>query len=117
MIHGVIGPEDFVKPLYRAAAEAVFEAREAGEVKPAAILNRFIDDEGSYKEVAALFNASLDESLTNEEQKKAFSETVRRVKKNSLEHQIRRAKGIDELQRLIKEQAGLANLHISPEWG
>ena len=117
VIHGIIGPEDFVKPLYRAAAEAVFEAREAGEVKPAAILNRFIDDEGSYKEVAALFNASLDESLTNEEQKKAFSETVRRVKKNSLEHQIRRAKGIDELQRLIKEQAGLANLHISPERG
>ena len=117
VIRGIIGPEDFVKPLYRAAAEAVFEAHEAGEVKPAAILNRFIDDEGSYREVAALFHASLGESLTDGEQKKAFSETVRRVKKNSLEHQIRRAEGIEELQRLIKEQAGLASLHISPEWG
>ena len=32
VIHGIIGPEDFVKPLFRAAAEAVFESREAGEV-------------------------------------------------------------------------------------
>ena len=61
-IQGIIGPEDFVKPLYREAAEEVFKAHENGEVNPAAILNHFIDDEGSYREVAALFNASLEES-------------------------------------------------------
>jgi len=112
-IRGIIGPEDFVKPLYRAAAEEVFKAHETGEVNPAAILNHFIDDEGNYREVAALFNASLEESLSNEEQKKAFSETVRRIKKNSLEYQIRHAEGIEQLQGLIKAQAELANLHIS----
>ena len=31
-----------------------------------------------------MFNASLKESLNNEEQKKAFSETVMKVRKNSL---------------------------------
>ena len=62
---------------------------------------------------AALFNASLEESLSNEEQKKAFSETVLRIKKNSLDHQIRHAEGLDELQKLIRDQAELANLHIS----
>ena len=108
-----IGPEDFVKPLYREAAEEVFKAHENGEVNPAAILNHFIDDEGSYREVAALFNASLEESLGNEEQKKAFSETVKRIKKSSLDDRIRKAADLDELQRLIKEQAGLASLHIS----
>ena len=112
-ISGIIGPEDFVKPLYRQAAEAVFEGHEAGEVNPAAILNRFIDDEGSYREVAALFNATLEESLSNEEQKKAFSETVKRIKKNSLDHRIRQASDLEELQRLIREQAELAELHIS----
>lgn len=112
-IQGIIGPEDFVKPLYREAAQAVFLDLQTGEVNPAAILNRFIDDEGNYREVAALFNASLEESLSNEEQKKAFSETVIRIKKNSLDHQIRHAEGLEQLQNLIKEQAGLANLHIS----
>ena len=114
-IKDIIGPEDFVKPLYKEAAKAVFEGLEAGNVNPAAILNRFIDDEGNYKEVAALFNASLEESLNNEEQKKAFAETVRRIKKNSLDDQIRRASDLNELQRLIKEQAGLSSLVITLE--
>lgn len=114
-IKDIIGPEDFVKPLYKEAAKAVFEGLEAGSVNPAAILNRFIDDEGNYKEVAALFNASLEESLNNEEQKKAFAETVRRIKKNSLDDQIRRASDLNELQRLIREQAGLPSLVISLE--
>ena len=88
---------------------------EAGNFIPGAILNRFIDDEGNYKEVAALFNASLEESLNNEEQKKAFAETVRRIKKNSLDDQIRRASDLNELQRLIREQAGLPSLVITLE--
>jgi len=112
-IHGIIGPADFVKPLYREAAQMVFDGHEKGDVNPASILNHFIDDEGNYREAAALFNASLEESLSNEEQKKAFSETVLRIKKNSLDHQIRHAEGLDELQKLIRDQAELTNLHIS----
>ena len=114
-IRGIIGPEDFVKPLYRRAAEMVFEGHEKGEVNPAAILNHFIDDEGNYREVAALFNASLNDSLSNEEQKKAFADTVLKVKKSSLDYQSRSASDLNELQRIIKEQAELANLHISLE--
>lgn len=114
-IRGIIGPEDFIKPLYRKAAEMVFEGHEKGEVNPAAILNHFIDDEGNYREVAALFNASLNDSLSNEEQKKAFADTVLKVKKSSLDYQSRNASDLNELQRIIKEQAELANLHISLE--
>lgn len=112
-IQGLIGPEDFVKPLYRRAAQMVFEGHENGEVSPAAILNHFIDDEGNYKEVAALFNASLNDSLSNEEQKKAFADTVMKVKKSSLDYQSRTASDLNELQRIIREQAELANMHIS----
>ena len=112
-IQGIIGPEDCVKPLYRRAAQMVFEGHENGEVSPAAILNHFIDDEGNYKEVAALFNASLNDSLSNEEQKKAFADTVMKVKKSSLDYQSRTASDLNELQRIIREQAELANMHIS----
>ncbi len=91
----------------------VFAGHKAGEIKPAGILNHFINDEEEYREVAALFNASLKESLNNEEQKKAFSETVRKVKKNSLDWAGRNARDIQEFQRIIREQAALGSLHIS----
>ena len=114
-IRGIIGPEDFGSPLYCEAARAVFEAHEKGTLNPAAILTRFIDDEGSYREVAALFNASLEESLSNEEQKKVFSETVRRIRKSSLDRQIRKAADLNMLQELIRQQAELPGLSISPD--
>ena len=94
-------------------AKLVFEGHRRGDLNPAAILNQFIDDGDQYREAAALFNASLSESLSNEEQKKAFSETVVKVKKNSLDDAGRRVTDAAGLQRLIEEQAALRNLHIS----
>lgn len=112
-IQGIISAQDFVEPLYHQVADMVFAEHEAGEIKPAGILNHFINDEEEYREVAALFNASLKESLNNEEQKKAFSETVRKVKKNSLDWAGRQARDIQEFQRIVREQAALGSLHIS----
>ena len=87
-IDGIIGPEDFVEPLYHQVAELVFAGRRQGMPNPAEILNHFINDDEQYKEVAALFHAQLEESLDNEGQKKAFSEIVYRVKKNSLDYAL-----------------------------
>ena len=112
-IDGIITPGDFIEELYHKVAVMVFEGHAAGNLNPAEILNHFINDEDQYRVVAGLFNASLKESLNNEEQKKAFSETIMKVKKNSLDYASRNASGIEELQRIIKEQAALKNLHIS----
>ncbi len=112
-IKGIITADDFVEDLYHQVAVMVFEGHEAGNVNPAGILSRFINDEDQYKEVAALFNASLKESLNNEEQKKAFAETVVKVRKNSLDTASRNAKDIAQLQEIIKQQAALKQLHIS----
>ena len=112
-IEGIITPDDFIEDLYHQVARMVFDGHAAGNLNPAEILNHFINDEEQYRVVAGLFNASLKESLDNEEQKKAFSETIMKVKKNSLDYASRNAAGIEELQRIIKEQAALKNLHIS----
>ena len=112
-IKGIITADDFVEDLYHQVAVMVFEGHEAGNVNPAGILSRFINDEDQYKEVVALFNASLKESLNNEEQKKAFAETVMKVRKNSLDTASRNAKDIAQLQEIIKQQAALKQLHIS----
>ncbi|MDK2964445.1 MULTISPECIES: DNA primase [Lacrimispora] len=112
-IEGVITPDDFIEELYHKVAQMVFDGHTAGTLNPAEILNHFIDDEDQYRTVAGLFHASLKESLDNEEQKKAFSETILKVKKNSLDYSSRNAAGIEELQRIIKEQAALRDLNIS----
>ena len=112
-IENIVGPKDFVEPLYGQAAKMVFEGYEKGKLNPAEILNHFINDEEQYKEVAKLFHAQLEESLNNEEQKKAFSEIVYRVKKNSLDHASRNAADLDELQHIIREQASLKKLSIT----
>ncbi len=115
MIEGKLGPEDFTEPLYRKAAEDVFqEHRKAvdGKVNAAAILSRYIDDEGTYREVAALFNEDMRTPLEGEEHRKAFAETVRRIKKNSLDTRIRNATDIETLQKLIREQAELRRLFL-----
>ncbi|MCD8171637.1 MAG: DNA primase [Clostridiales bacterium] len=112
-IKGIITADDFVEDLYHQVAQMVFEGQASGNLNPAAILSHFINDEDQYKEVAALFNASLKESLNNEEQKKAFSETVMKVRKNSLDAASRNAKDITQLQEIIKQQAALKKLRIS----
>ena len=62
--------------------------------------------------MAALFNTSLSE-LTREEKERAFSETVKRVKRYSLEEKSRSVTDIASLQKLIQEQAKINTLHIS----
>ncbi len=112
-IENIISADDFKEPLYHEVAQLVFDGHRDGTVNPAGILNRFINDEEQYKQVAALFNASLHDSLNNEEQRKAFSETVLKVKKNSLDEASRSATDIAALQEIIKQQAALKTLQIS----
>ena len=112
-IEGIVSADDFREDLYHQVAVMVFEGHARGDVNPAGILNHFINDEEQYKEVAALFNASLKESVDNEEQKKAFSETVIKVRKHSLDEASRNAKDITELQEIIKAQSALKDLNIS----
>lgn len=108
-----IGPEDFTAMLYQKVAGMLFEQLERGEVAPGRILNHFINDEEEYREVARIFHAELPAELTKEEKEKAFSETVKRVKKNSLDRIGRTVTDMAQLQRVMQEQAALANLHIS----
>lgn len=112
-VETIITAEDFVDPLYRKVAQRVFQDLSRGKASPAAILDDFIDDEGQYREVAALFHASVKDSLSNEEQRKAFSEIVRKVKENSLEQARKQATDLNRLQQIVKEQAALRSLHIS----
>ncbi len=112
-IQGIVTPEDFREELYHEVASMVFAAHEQGGVNPAQILSHFINDDEQYKEVAALFHAGLGDSLSAEERRKAFAETVIKVRKNSLDEASRTASDIGQLQEIIKARSALKTLHIS----
>lgn len=115
-IRGIITPEDFTDELYKRAAGLVFDEYEKnGSIEPARVLNYFIEGEEQYREAAALFNARLDESLSNEEQRKAFSETIKKIKRFSLEERSKKASDIRELQEIIRQKSELNNLQLTLE--
>lgn len=112
-IKTIITPDDFKEVLYHQVASMVFEECQNGAVNPAGILNRFIDDKNTYNEVASLFNTSIKGALDDEAQRKAFSETVKKVKKNSLDIASRNASDLNQLQEIIRAQSELKMLNIS----
>lgn len=117
-----LSPEDFVVPLYREVAQMLFRQREEGEVNPARLLNSFPDSE-EQREVASLFNATI--HLENQqEQDRAFADTLLRIKQESLAEKNRNwdptdLQGLQELVKAKKELEDLGRksreLHISFE--
>ena len=108
-----INEDDFVEPLYHHVAALVFEElRATGQGMPARILNQFEDVE-EQKTAASLFNTRLKTDDDPAVREKALNETVKRIKKNSLELKSRSVREIADLQKIIKEKAQLQKLYIS----
>ena len=112
-IKDYIDEDDFEDPLYHKAATLVFEElKVTGQVTPARILNQFEDVE-EQKTVASLFNTKLKTDDDPAIREKALNETVKRIKKNSLELKSRSVREISDLQKIIQEKAKLQKLYIS----
>lgn len=117
-----ISPEDFVIPLYRQVAQMLYDQYEEGDVNPAKLLNAFTDSE-EQREVSSLFNATI--HLENEEeQQRAFADTILRIKDESLKEQNRNLdpsdmNGLLDVIKAKKELEELgrkrSQLHISFE--
>ena len=112
-----LSPEDFTGDPYSTIAQMLFAQLEKGELNPARIISSFEDSEDQNK-AASLFNARLKRLETKEEQEKAVSETLRKVKKYSLDERARQLDVTDMagFQKLILERSNLQKLeklHIS----
>lgn len=111
-----IGLADFTEPFYHAVAQMLYEQWEQKELNPARIISQFADEEQQRK-AASLFNTSIREVATKEEKEKAISETVYKVKENSIKTRSAELDPTDlaGLQKVLedkKELQNLRNLHI-----
>ncbi len=105
-----LSPSDFVVPLYKEVAEMLWKQHEEGDVNPARLLNAFTDSE-EQKEVASLFNATI-HLETKEEQQRAFSDALIRIKQESLAEKNKNWDPADmgALQELVKAKKDLEEL-------
>ena len=100
-IRPYIGADDFIEPLYHSVAIMHFEQLDKEEkINPAAILSRFTDAE-EQKEIAAIFNTHLKYGLSSEDEDKALSDVVRKVKLASIEDEMVHTSDIMRWQELL----------------
>ncbi len=109
----IVGPSDFTDAICRKTAEYLYEQLAHGQPNPAGIMDHFVNEEESFKQVAKIFYTKIRDDLTREEQNRSFRETVLCVKRNSLEEARKQAQDVAQMQELMKAQASLKNLNIS----
>ena len=106
-----LNAEDFIVPLYKEVAQMLFRQREEeGQVNPARLLNSFTDSE-EQREVASLFNATI-HLETQQEQDRAFADTLLRIKAESIAEKNRNLDPTDMagLQQILREKKELEEL-------
>lgn len=101
-IKGLLGPEDFTDGIYNQVAVLVFDQYEKEHsVIPAKIINCFQSKE-EQSEVAALFSAGIRGEMDEAGWQKALSDTVMKLKENSLDKQSQKAIEINDTALLMK---------------
>ncbi len=115
-IKGLLEPEDFTEGIYKEVARLVFEQYEKdGTVNPAKIINCFESKE-EQSEVAALFSAGIRGEMDEAGWQKALTDTVLRLKENSLDMQSQKAIEVNDtalLMKIINEKTELKKRSIT----
>lgn len=112
MVSGYIDANDFSEGTYRKVAIELFRQLNDGEqLNPSRIVNMFEEDE-EQREVARIFNTSVDNMDTPEAREKALRETVVRIKENSVERNKANlgASGPEGAKKLMEDMKMLQEL-------
>lgn len=114
-IKGMLSPEDFETDLYKNIAKSLFEQIEKdGEPKPAMLVSGY-ETEEEQGEVAMLFAEKLEMDVEGEAFKKAFLETVKKIKQEGIDRAMKKAAeegDMEEMSLLISEQKQISEIKI-----
>lgn len=112
-ISGWLAPEDFEGEMVQKIAGMLFEQAKAQAVNPAQILNQLMENEEQYKDAGAFFFSGVIENMEESQREQILNDTIKKIKKHSLERAARSAASVEELQRLISAQKALEKLYIA----
>ena len=107
-----VSPEDFSEGFYRDVAVKIFEKLRAGDLRFSNICDDYADDMEKQRLLSQILNTTLGTNLSDDEKKKAVTESILKIRQASLDKKSKNAKGIEEFQKIIEEQAILRKLHV-----
>ena len=107
-----ISPIHFSEGFYRDVATRIFEKIKQGDFNFSNICDDYTDDIEKQKLLSKILNTNLGTNLSDDEKKKAITESILKIRQASLDEKSKNAKGIEEFQEIIKEQAILRKLRV-----
>lgn len=107
-----ISPENFIEGFYRDVATKIFEKLKTGDMTFSNICDDYTEDMEKQKLLSKILNTTLGTNLSDDEKKKAITESILKIRQASLDEKSKNAKGIEEFQKIIEEQAILRKLRV-----
>lgn len=107
-----VSPIHFGEGFYRDVATRIFEKINRGDFNFSNICDDYTDDIEKQKLLSKILNTNLGTNLSDDEKKKAITESILKIRQASLDEKSKNAKGIEEFQEIIKEQAILRKLRV-----
>ncbi|MBQ7506785.1 MAG: DNA primase [Lachnospiraceae bacterium] len=110
-VSGFLTPEDFTEEPYHTVAELLYEQLRTASLQPAAILDRFPEEE-EQRRVAAIFHARLMGMEEETLQEQALQELMIKIKEDSIREQARRMDPTDmkAQQKLLSDRKQLEEI-------
>lgn len=107
-----ISPQNFSEGFYRDVAIKIFDKLNRGDLTFSNICDDYTEDMEKQKLLSKILNTTLGTNLSDDEKKKAITESILKIRQASLDEKSKNAKGIEEFQKVIEEQAILRKLCI-----
>ena len=100
-------------PLYQALADQLFHQYEInGTVNPAAIINQY-EEADQQEQAASILQTTLQLEPSPEDNSMVITEIVRKVKEESLQHQLTHLQDYNKLQDIIRQKGQISDWNIS----
>ena len=111
-IRPVVGPEDFILPLYHSVALMIFDQLDRGEdLNPARIISCF-PDAADQETVAELFHTHLEYEPLPEDRDKALTEIIRKIRLAAIDERMRHTTDIVKAQELMAEKSRVQRMKL-----
>ncbi len=113
-IRALLGEDDMPTETYKDVFRRILaEKEEKGKVLPASILNRYLEDETQSKEAAAIFSKGFPEETPAEEKARILTESLRRLRRERVNRELREADSAAKIQQLAKDRQSLYRLTVT----
>ncbi len=113
-IRALLEEDDMPTETYRDVYRRILSEKEnKGRVLPASILNRYLEDEAQSKEAAAIFSKGFPEETPAEEKARILTESLRRLRRERLNRELREADSAVKIQQLAKDRQSVYRLTVT----